>query len=54
MNELSELGATFEMAIYGGSYADCRASEGIPDCDLPEYGINVTKEVNIKQSVIGE
>lgn len=50
MNELSELGATFEMTIYGGSYADCRASERAPEGDLPTKGINVTKEV--EQSIV--
>jgi len=50
MNELSELGATFEMTIYGGSFADCRASERGPERDLPKKGINVTKEV--QQSIV--
>ena len=49
MQEFSELGAMFEMTIHGGSYTDCRASEYIPDSELPPYGINVKKEV--KQSV---
>lgn len=50
MHEFSELGATFEVAIHGGSYTDCRASEYIPETELPPYGINVKKEV--KQSVV--
>ena len=52
MDEFPELGATFEMTIYGESYADCRVSERLPDDSLPENGINVTKEVNVKQTSI--
>ncbi len=49
MHELSELGATFEMTIYSGNYANCQAAE-LSDRERPKHGISVTKEV--EQSVI--